>query len=139
MNEFEWLRRTRALQRDAEPDRDLWPAIAARIEPAAGPRGYAWLPLASTAAVVLISLMLGVLAMRTPALLPAAPGLAFRPAGPWQPADPRLVGAAIEFDAAESQLRLALQQAPDASFLHHIQQRTQAQKRRLERYPLRAP
>lgn len=139
MNEFEWLRQTRALKRDIAPDRDLWQGIADRIGSSAGTRRPAWLPWTSAAAVVLVSLLIGTLSLRAP-IAPEAP-YRLSAAAPqrWKPSDPRLVGAAIEFDAASSQLQLAMRQAPEAAFLHRIQQRTRAQQMRLERYPERAP
>ena len=61
------------------------------------------------------------------------------PSAHWKPDDPRLAGAAIEFQAADSEIRLAIEQAPEATFLKRIRARTQAQQWRLQRYARRAP
>jgi hypothetical protein len=138
MNEFEWLRQTRALRGDQHPVRDLWPDIAAALEPhQATRRPNAWLPMAATAAVVLLSVALGVTAWRTPQAFPQGGALA--QSSHWKPDDPRLAGAAVEFQAADSEIRLAMDQAPDATFLKRIQQRTRAQQWQLQRYARRAP
>lgn len=137
MNEFEWLRQTRALRRDQRPARDLWPGIAAALPARSHPdHARAWLPLSAAAAMVLLSVVLGITALRAPSeLLQADAQVAAR----WKPKDPRLAGAAIEFQAADSEIQLAMQQAPDAAFLQRIRARTQAQQWRLERYAERAP
>ena len=138
MNEFEWLRQTRSLRREQPPSRDLWPGIAAALEPRAQtPRRFAWLPMAATAAVVLLSIMVGVTAWRAPQAFPQADVVA--QSARWKPDDPRLAGAAIEFQAADSEIRLAMAQAPDAAFLKRIQQRTQVQQWQLQHYARRAP
>jgi hypothetical protein len=139
MNEFQWLRQTRALREDTPPTRDLWPGIAACLEP----RGrqsplHAWLPSMATAAIVVLSVMLGVTALHAPRSL-THDGVTAAQVHRWKPADPRLAGAAIEFQAAESEIRLAMAQTPDAPFLKRIHQRTQAQQWRLQHYAKRAP
>jgi len=138
MNEFEWLRQTRGLRRDQRPPHDLWPGIAAAL-PARGNANLArpWLPMLATAAVVMLSVVLGITALRAPSSLVRANEQAS--SARWKPDDPRLAGAAIEFQAADSEIRLALEQAPDAGFLERIRARTQAQQWRLERYARRAP
>ncbi len=138
MNEFEWLVQTRALRRDTRPQRELWPGIAASLAPRApARRPPAWLPAMATAAIVVLSVMLGVTALQAPRHLTQVNALAQGPR--WKPADPRLAGAAVELQAADSEIRLAMQQAPDAAFLHRIRQRTQGQQWRLQRYAQRAP
>jgi hypothetical protein len=138
MNTFDQRRQLRALKRDIEPRRDLWPDIAARLQPHTATTSSRRLPWASVAAVVLISLLIGTMTLRLPISSSIDGGVALQTSH-WKPSDPRLTGAAIEFDAAESEIRLAMQQAPDAGFLHRIQQRTHAQQVRLERYPRSAP
>ena len=138
MNEFEWLRQTRALRSDRQPSRDLWPGIAAALPGRVNARvARPWLPMLATAAVVMLSVVLGVTALRAPSTLQQLTAQASTPR--WKPDDPRLAGAAIEFQAADSEIRLALDQAPDAVFLQRIRARTQAQQWRLERYARRAP
>ncbi|GAB3030878.1 hypothetical protein GCM10027285_11950 [Oleiagrimonas citrea] len=141
MNEFEWLRQTRDLNRTHAPQRDLWAGIAAQLEPRApatrAPR--AWLPMTAAAAMILIGLFLGTALLRAPTSLYDGTHLASDHGQRWKPRDPRLAGAAIEFQAADSEIRLALQQAPDAAFLRRIQQRTHVQQWRLQRYTQRAP
>lgn len=138
MNEFEWLRQTRALRQEQQPSHDLWPGIATQLVPRTRVRGVqAWLPMAATAAVVILSVVLGFTALHPPR--PLAQGTTLAQVERWKPADPRLAGAAIEFQAADSEIRLALAQAPDAEFLHRIRQRTQAQQWRLQHYAQHAP
>ncbi|KGI78532.1 hypothetical protein [Oleiagrimonas soli] len=141
MNEFEWQRQTRDLRRPHAPQRDLWSGIAAQLEPRASapsaPR--AWLPSLAAAAMILIGLLMGTALLRAPTSLYDGARLASDHSQRWKPHDPRLAGAAIEFLAADSEIRLALKQAPDADFLRRIQHRTQAQQWRLQRYAQRAP
>ena len=136
MNEFEWLRQTRDLRRPRLPGHDLWPGICARLEPRESVRRTrAWLPSGAAAAVIVLSIVLGNVALHTPPILSGNALVAQH----WKPADPRLAGAAIEFQAADSEIRLAMRQAPDASFLQRIHQRMQAQQWRLQRYVHSAP
>lgn len=142
MNEFEWLRQTRTLDRPVTPARDLWPGIASRlageVAPDAGtPRRRSITPWALAASLAALSLLAGGLSLRqTPmATAPyARVDTAAAHASPWKPRDPRLSGAAIELDAARSELTQAMQQAPQAAFLQRLLDRTNHQRNRLQRF-----
>ncbi|RDJ00404.1 hypothetical protein DVT68_06280 [Dyella solisilvae] len=140
MNEFEWLRQTRALREPMSPRRDLWADIDAALDTDASthveasgrrspPRLQNWLVAAS---FVGISLFAGSLAVHlrdrpiaTAATAPA-PDIAR-----WRPADPRLAGAAVELDAAHMELKQALEQAPNSPALQRLLYRTQQQQTQL--------
>lgn len=138
MNELEWLRQMRDLGRPEPPAKDLWPQIAARIQaqapaPATSPasRRHPLLPWSMAASVALMSLLAAGLARRTVQLeATIAPATA---TARWQPRDPRLSGAAIELEAARLELAQAMQQAPQATYLQRLLQRTQHQQMRLRR------
>ena len=49
----------------------------------------------------------------------------------WRPNDPRLAGAAVELDAANMELRQAIEQAPDSPALQRLLMRTQKQQSQL--------
>lgn len=135
MNEFEWLRQTRALNTPVAPSRDLWPGIHTRMQTADGTpvlrsrRNV--MPWAMAAAMVLLSVFAGSLSLHR--ATPAPHASYAQTSNPWKPADPRLSGAAIELHAARSELTQALQQAPDAAFLQRLLQRTANQRSRLQR------
>lgn len=151
-NEFQWRNELRKVGGPVEPARDLWPAIAARLEPAARiapTRRYAgWFALAASLALAIGA---GVMTLRvqrddgaraTPdvaqAALPAAPvastANAPRTALDWDvPDDPKLAATALKLDNASAQLQDALDQRPDAVFLVGILNRTNAMRMRLMR------
>jgi len=52
-------------------------------------------------------------------------------AGRWRPNDPRLAGAAVELDAANMELRQAMEQAPNSPALQRLLYRTQKQQSQL--------
>lgn len=158
MNAFELLRELRALRRPAEPAVDLWPAIAARIAPPeartrAPVRRPPW-PEALAASVVLG--FVSMLALRTDADAPAAPGRAVARAGETPLSvrearamdrayggaltevrraapDPRgaVVRADRELAAAQRALEQALARRPDAVHLLDLLRRTHEQRLRL--------
>ncbi|NCT68200.1 MAG: hypothetical protein GXC76_11265 [Rhodanobacteraceae bacterium] len=152
MSEFEFQRRLRGLNVPQPPQADLWPAIAARIgaeaaRPAA-PRRRAWLPLAAAAGLLLAvtagTVTLGLHEQRaaapladTHALLPTALH-ASRDATRAPDGDPRLLGAAIVLDAAQTELEQALEERPDAVFLVNLLNRTHARRMKLEQLGVRA-
>ncbi len=146
MNEFEWLKQTRALDRPVEPQRNLWPGIAARIEAAAPAPAHParLLPFAMAAALAALSVLAGVLAWRQQALPTAQTGghatLATTTTIPatWKPRDPRLAGAAIELDIARRQLVRAIHAAPRDAYLHHMLAHTNQQLDRLQQLDHRA-
>jgi anti-sigma-K factor RskA len=141
MNEFEWRRQLRELRQPLSPPQDLWtridqaldavaPAPAAVQAAAASRRHHGWLLAAAGVAAVIV--LAGGIAWRMRLATPAAP--AAIAVAPWKPADPRLAGAAVELDAAQMELRQAIQQAPDAPGLQRLLERTEQQQSRLQQY-----
>jgi hypothetical protein len=157
-SEFEWRNQMRKLDQPVEPDRDLWPSIAARIASEAAPmqaatrrRHLGWLAIAAT---VIVAVGAALTAYRLPNVaapqlspsmtaIPPAPVPAMmaseevpRTALDWAiPADPQLAATAQRLDNASAQLQDALEQRPDAVFLVGLLNRTNAQRLRLLRKP----
>jgi hypothetical protein len=140
MNEFEWRRQLRELRQPLAPQRDLWASIEASLDDAErvdapilqvrpGQRPRRWLLGAGLAAAVLLAAGLGRHLLQPP----TTPAVASNARSGWKPADPRLVGAAIELDAARMELQLALQQAPDSATLQRLLSRTERQQTQLRR------
>jgi hypothetical protein len=138
MNEFEWLRQTRALREPVTPRRDLWPdldtaldAAQAAIPAASKPsrRRQGWLLAASFAGLAIFAGSV-VIHLRDQ---PAAPKSAdvTPEVARWRPTDPRLAGAAVELDAANMELRQAMEQAPSSPALQRLLYRTQKQQSQL--------
>ena len=132
MNEFEWCRQLRALRAPVAPPHDLWARIDAALEPAPPVRTSSrpgWLLAASFAGLRLLAVSLrvrqGLLAEHPQATTTAATQ------APWKPDDPRLAGAAIELDAANLELKQALEQAPRSPGLQRLLSRTRQQQSRL--------
>jgi hypothetical protein len=155
MTEFEIQRNLRAMNAPRMPGRDLWPAIAARIEagesaPHATRRR--WLPLAAAASTVLAiagSLLFVTLRDHTGAPIESddyAMATRFQRITPQEARDealrsgqdPRLAGANIVIDAAHSELQQALEQHPDAVFLVSLLNRTNAQRMKIEQLGAKA-
>ncbi|HET6554352.1 MAG TPA: hypothetical protein VFG49_12525 [Dyella sp.] len=141
MNEFEWLRQTRALREPVSPRRDLWPAIDAALDASSeaspdvparrtGQHIQRWLLAASFAGM---SLFAGSLAvhLRDRPLETAATPTTTQDIERWRPSDPRLAGAAVELDAASMELRQAMEEAPDSPALQRLLYRTQKQQSQL--------
>lgn len=140
MNEFEWLRQTRALREPVTPRRDLWPGIEAALDAAdastvvptarrAWRQPHNWLIAAS---FVGLSLFAGSLAVHLRDRTLANATAATTPdVSRWRPNDPRLAGAAVELDAANMELRQAIEQAPDSPALQRLLLRTQKQQSQL--------
>ena len=156
-NEFQWRNELRKLGGPAEPARDLWPAIALRIDaaaPVARPRrrhAMSW----AIAATLIVAIGAGVLMTHgqrgdatrvVPAIaqapqrieatapVPAATTQTPRTALDWDvPDDPTLAATAQKLDTASAQLQDALEQRPDAVFLVGIMNRTNAMRMRLMR------
>lgn len=149
MTDFELQRRLRELRVPVEPQRDLFAGIAARIAaeaavvtPRPARRHLPWAYAAAAAVVIAVISGVGVgrldrLQMDDnsaivvhPAKLPGMNGaaLAMAPGG-----NPRLAGAALVLDDAQSQLEQALSEHPDAVFLVSLMNRTNAQRMKLER------
>ena len=152
MNDFELRRELRGLRDNREPNNDLWPQIARRLqsdeaavdEPIRKQRRN-WLPLSAAAAIaVALSAGLFLMAMQQPAFVTttASSTGAERISVQNQierarelalTVDPRLAGAEVVVDAASAELEHALQQQPDAVFLVGLINRTHAQRRKLAR------
>ncbi len=148
MTDFELQRRLRDLRVSVAPERDLFPAIAARIQgrqlaTTQIRRRSPWLYAAAAAILVSVITAIGIGQMAThradtnlarrivdPATLPGmnAAAVAGAPGG-----DPRLAAAAMEIDDARSQLEQAIAERPDAVFLVSLMNRTNAQHMKLER------
>ena len=137
MNEFEWLRQTRALREPVMPRRDLWPELEATLDPAAPvapprqqrpQRRQAWLLAASFAGLSLFAGSIAVHLRDQPMDMAheTTPDVAR-----WHPADPRLAGAAVQLDAANMELRQAIEQAPASPALQRLLFRTQKQQSQL--------
>jgi hypothetical protein len=149
MTEFEIQRNLRTMNAPRMPGRDLWPAIASRIEAGvtATPRASRrWLPFAAAAGTVLAiagGILLFTLHDRVGTPIEYddyAMTTHFERITPRQARedalrtgqDPRLAGANIVLDAAHSELQQALEQHPDAVFLVSLLNRTNAQRMKIE-------
>ncbi len=142
MTDFEIQRRLRAMNAPRAPEVDLWPAIEQRIAtpsslPASRKPSRHWLPFALAAALPLG--LLGAALLASHLLSPATSDpVALEQGAPRDRAralaDPRLAGAAIVLDAAQIELRQAIEQNPDAGFLVELLNRTEARRNRLDRY-----
>lgn len=148
MTDFELQRRLRDLRTDVAPQRDLFPAIAARIQgrqlsTTRVRRRSPWLYAVAAAILVSVITVIGVGQLATPrvdtdlaqqsvdpATLPGmnAAAVAAAPGG-----DPRLAAATRVIDDARSQLELAIAERPDAVFLVSLMNRANAQQMKLER------
>ncbi len=156
-SEFEWRNGMRKLGGAVEPQRDLWPAIAARIATERTPvrrRPLGWFALAASLIVAIGAGLLlheqhgGQPLASAPVVAPtptkidepsaAGKGVAAtalpRTALDWAvPEDPRLAATAQDLDNASAQLQDALEQRPDAVFLVGLLNRTNSMRLRLMR------
>ncbi|HSM99993.1 MAG TPA: hypothetical protein VLS52_03165 [Rudaea sp.] len=142
-NEFAWRSELRKLGGAAEPQRDLWPQIAARI--AVRPATQRWRMGLGLAATLIMACGIATIGWRTQsgsmqpvaATAPAhdAAGLAADSAPlAWAvPASPVLAAASRDLDSASVQLQQALETHPQAVFLVGLLNRTNAQRMRLLR------
>ncbi|MGH8090550.1 MAG: hypothetical protein ACREO6_03745 [Rudaea sp.] len=142
-HEFQWRSEMRKLAGDAQPQRDLWPQIAARI--AVRPATPRWRMGLGLAATLALAFGVATLAWRTQSTntIPiAATAPAHDATGPaadnaplaWAvPANPALAAASRDLDNASVQLQQALEQHPQAVFLVGLLNRTNAQRMRLLR------
>lgn len=141
-NEFQWRSELRKLGGDAQPQRDLWPHIAARI--AVRPATQRWRMGLGLAAALIVACGVGAIAWRTqlqasnPAIASASnavPGISADSAPlAWAiPANPALATAARDLDSANVQLQRAIEQHPQAVFLVGLLNRTNDQRLRLLR------
>ena len=142
-HEFQWRSSLRELGGDVEPQRDLWPRIAARI--VVRPATQRWRMGLGLAATVLVAAGVATLAWRTQSTN-AVPMAVTAPANSakgiatdnaplaWAvPANPALAAASRDLDSASVQLQQALEQHPQAVFLVGLLNRTNSQRMRLLR------
>jgi hypothetical protein len=131
MNELEYLRQMRSLNRPTAPRRDLWAGIEARLDetPAVATprhrRAQPWLMAAAIAAVAVLSGGIGL------HLAPGGSDAVPEARTAWKPADPRLTGAAVELDAAHMELTQAMKDSPQSAALQRLLQKTERQRDRL--------
>ncbi|HET6905967.1 MAG TPA: hypothetical protein VFH52_03345 [Rhodanobacteraceae bacterium] len=139
---FEDRQKLRALAQPVEPQRDLWPAIAARIETRSRTprRRMQWLAVAASFACAAVIIgAIGVRALHSPqAASPAQIAAAANTPVRWKPSDPRLRGAAVELRAAQGELQQALAIAPNSPYLQRLLQNTEHQQSRLRRLDVSA-
>jgi hypothetical protein len=141
MNEFEWRRQMRDLRQPLAPRQDLWASIDAALDnaksdaaddaptvPAQAGGRRRWLIAASVAASVLLAGVVGWHARNAPMATPVASATSTQN---WKPADPRLVGAATQLNAARMELQQAMQQAPHSPALQRLLIQTERQQSQL--------
>lgn len=129
MNELDYLRQMRSINRPVVPHRDLWAGIEARLDDtgAAPRRQYRARPWLMAAAIAGVAVLGGGLGLH----LVAPESHTVASAAPWKPSDPRLTGAAVELDAARMELTQAMQDSPDSAALQRLLLRTERQRNRL--------
>ena len=139
MNEIDYLRQMRSLNRPVTPHRDLWADIDTRLDaatPAAAAqrrrRAQPWLMAAAIAGVAVLGGGIG-LHLVNPT---ATDGMATTRT--WKPTDPRLSGAAVELDAAHMELTQAMKDSPDSPALQRLLLRTERQRDRLRNFEKQA-
>jgi|SRR6187402_3139848 len=131
MNDLEYLRQMRSLNRPVAPRRDLWAGIEARLDeaPVAATSRYRraqpWLMAAAIAGVALLGGSIGL------HLVAPATNNTLASEFHWKPTDPRLSGAAVELDAARMELTQAMQDSPDSAALQRLLLKTERQRDRL--------
>jgi len=144
MNEFEWRRQMRDLNRPVTPRNDLWARIDAGLDDAASSKVTVPVPAAPVrhrgtwalaAGIAAVAVLAGGIVWRMHVMPHGAASVATNLTNmesvPWKPSDPRLAGAALELDAARMELQQAMQQAPDSPALQRLLQRTHAQQNQL--------
>jgi len=139
MNELDYLRQMRSLNRPVVPHRDLWAGIDSRLDEAPAPvvarrhRARPWLMAAAIAGVAVLGGGLGL-----HLVAPVSDGEIVATGHAWKPTDPRLTGAAVELDAARMELTQAMQDSPDSAALQRLLQRTERQRDRLRNFDKQA-
>lgn len=144
MNEFDWLRQMRDLNRPVAPRNDLWARIDAALDNDASSKTAASLPVAPArrhrvwalaASIAAVVVLAGGIVWRMQGIPRGATSVAANSTNinnaAWKPGDPRLAGAALVLDAARMELQQAMQQAPDSPALQRLLQRTHAQQNEL--------
>ncbi|WP_374603646.1 hypothetical protein [Arenimonas sp.] len=139
-NELRW--QLRQLPREMEPGRDLWPGIAARLQPPASPRRWPWLAGLALAACLCLAVGLALtLRPATPAADPVA-DLVRREAAAMTleyeaalrelqsaPVPEPLQPALATLDASAGEIRAAMAEQPGS--LHLLDQLKRTYSRRL--------
>lgn len=139
MNELDYLRQMRSMNRPVAPQRDLWAGIEARLDEtghlATTPRRHRARPWLMAAAIAGVAILGGGVGLRL-----AAPGTneGLAAGSSWKPTDPRLSGAAVELDAARLELTQAMQDSPDSAALQRLLLRTERQRDRLRNFEKQA-
>ena len=131
MNELEYLRQMRSLNRPVAPRRDLWAGIEARLDEAPvamAPRHRRAQPWLMAAAIAGVALLGGSIGRH---LVAPTGSDALASETHWKPTDPRLSGAAVELDAARMELTQAMQDSPDSAALQRLLLKTERQRDRL--------
>ncbi|MHB8447068.1 MAG: hypothetical protein ACYC9P_04010 [Rudaea sp.] len=140
-DEFAWRNELRQLGGSVEPQRDLWPSIAARI--AVRPSTLRRRMGLGLAAAVMMALGVAAIAWRSQSqtaepMAATAPSRGVPGAAPesaplaWAvPANPALAAASRDLDSASVNLQQALETHPQAVFLVGLLNRTNAQRMRL--------
>ncbi|SFW40296.1 hypothetical protein [Luteibacter sp. UNCMF366Tsu5.1] len=132
MNELDYLRQMRSLNRPVSPPRDLWADIDRRLDAATvaprrrRDRARPWLMAAAIAGVAVLGGGLGL-----HLVAPAGDNSLATTGHAWKPSDPRLAGAAVELDAAHMELTQAIQDSPESAALQRLLIRTERQRERL--------
>jgi len=136
MNELDYLRQMRSINRPVVPHRDLWADIEARLDDAGASRrrhrARPWLMAAAITGVAVLGGGLGLHLVAPPEMH------AIANTAPWKPSDPRLTGAAVELDAARMELTQAMQDSPDSAALQRLLLRTERQRDRLRHFDKQA-
>jgi hypothetical protein len=148
MTEFEIQRDLRAMNAPRNPERDLFPSIAARIAAESGAvaapvRRRRWIPLAAAAGTLFA--IVGGITLFAMQSKPVSPNSGYdvahvdrispreaREQALRSGIDPRIAGANVVLDAAHSELQQALEQHPDAVFLVSLLNRTNSQRMKME-------
>jgi hypothetical protein len=131
MNELEYLRQMRSLNRPVAPRRDLWTGIEARLDEApvaAAPRRRRAQPWLMAAAIAGVAILGGSVGLH---LVAPTGSDSIASESHWKPTDPRLSGAAVELDAARMELTQAMQDSPDSAALQRLLLKTERQRDRL--------
>jgi hypothetical protein len=141
MNDLEYLRQMRSLNRPVAPRRDLWTGIDARLDEApalaASPRRRRAQPWLMAAAIAGVAVLGGGIGLHLVAPT-GSDGLASASQSHWKPTDPRLSGAAVELDAARMELTQAMQDSPDSAALQRLLLKTERQRDRLRNFEKQA-